>query len=436
MLNSPEILEKIKIINISAEMCGLLVCLFGVIVVLIGKTIDRKTGKYFLLFFIFLALDLLSNMMGLITKGHTGRGYFYAVRIANFSEFFFGYLLAVWVTWYILHCIDEEKRMKRLRAGVIVFYLIQILMLAVSQFTKLYYYIDAENVYHRGDGFWISQVFGICSMILNAIIIIKNRDVLSKNEKWAFGIYIILPLIGLVIQIFTYGFYTLLYATILSAVAMFIFIVKERVEKYCEKEQENSEMRIKLMLSQIQPHFLYNSLNAIRELCRINPEKARAAIGDFSEYLRGNMDSLSSNNPIHFSRELSHIETYLKLEKLRFGDDLKVVYDVEEKDFFLPPLTVQPLVENAVKHGICEKKDGGTLILRTYKKDKTIVIKVIDDGIGFNPEGAISKQDNHIHIGIQNIKSRIGRLKNGKLTIESAPGQGTEAKISFEQSQY
>ena len=143
------------------------------------------------------------------------------------------------------------------------------------------------------------------------------------------------------------------------------------------------------------------------------------------------MDSLVSRTPVHFSKELKHIENYLKLEKLRFGDDLNIVYDIHEMDFFLPSLTVQPLVENAVKHGICEKEDGGTLTLRTYKDVETIVIEVIDDGIGFDIENSVRQEDGRSHIGIENVRNRLKQMCDGRLTIRSSHGKGTVATIRF-----
>ena len=172
-------------------------------------------------------------------------------------------------------------------------------------------------------------------------------------------------------------------------------------------------------------------MNAIRGLCRKDPEQAREAIGSFAEYLRGNMDSLNKREPIPFIRELSHIENYLKLEKFRFGDELKVNYDIKEKNFFIPALSVQPLVENAVKHGICEKENGGTLTLKTYRDGEYIVIEVSDDGIGFDAEKLISEDKERSHIGIQNTRERLKQMIGASLTIESLPGKGTVAKIRF-----
>lgn len=197
------------------------------------------------------------------------------------------------------------------------------------------------------------------------------------------------------------------------------------VQKELRIELEREKTAV--LLSQIQPHFLYNSLGAIRELCRQDPEEACEALNAFSDYLRGNMDSLKSEHVIHFSKELSHVKTYLQLEKLRFGDNLKVVYEIQTDDFLLPPLTVQPLVENAVKHGICSKEDGGCVTLRTERVDGRIKITVMDDGIGFQPSD-INEQE---RIGIQNVKKRVQYVGNGQLEIESEPGKGTIAVIWF-----
>lgn len=185
--------------------------------------------------------------------------------------------------------------------------------------------------------------------------------------------------------------------------------------------------RTAITLSQIQPHFLYNSLGAIRELCRQNPEEAREALGIFVTYLRGNMDALKSQRPIHFSKELEHIRTYLYLEQMRFGDDLKVEYDIQDLDFFLPPLTVQPLVENAVKHGICGKEEGGTVTLTTCRQKNQVVITVTDTGAGFDPTRLAAKE----HVGVSGVRFRVEVLSQGKLELTSSPGQGTTATITL-----
>lgn len=196
-------------------------------------------------------------------------------------------------------------------------------------------------------------------------------------------------------------------------------------EKEMQAELEKSKTAI--MFSQIQPHFLYNSLGAIRELCRQDPEEARNALGTFITYLRGNMDSIQREHTIHFSKELQHISAYLELEKMRFGEDLNVIFDIQETDFFIPSLTIQPLVENAVKHGICGREEGGTITLHTHREGNDVIVQIRDDGVGFNADNL----ENIAHVGLKNVKNRLKHIVNGKLEIESKLGIGTTAMITI-----
>lgn len=199
-------------------------------------------------------------------------------------------------------------------------------------------------------------------------------------------------------------------------------------------EKELEEIRISVMLSQIKPHFLYNVLGTIRSLCRNDPEQAWAALGDFSKYLQGDMSALKDNHLITFDSELRHIETYLRLEKLRLGKKLSIIYDVQERDFMLPPLTVQPLVENAVKHGIFNKVGGGVIALRTSQQADDIIISVEDNGIGFDPESPVWQSEEHAHVGLVNVRSRLENMAGGQMTIQSAPGEGTTVTVRISTS--
>jgi len=164
--------------------------------------------------------------------------------------------------------------------------------------------------------------------------------------------------------------------------------VRSMESKIAHLKRDLTENRISIMLSQIRPHFLFNSLTAIQELCLIDPETASEAMGEFSHYLRGNIDSLSINKPVPFEKELHHVKMYLSLEKRRFSKKLNVVYDVLTSDFFLPALTLQPVVENAVRHGVVKRNEGGTVTIRSEKTETGIIITVTDDGAGFDPGDA------------------------------------------------
>lgn len=193
-----------------------------------------------------------------------------------------------------------------------------------------------------------------------------------------------------------------------------------------QKELEDS--RTAIMLSQIKPHFLYNVLNAIYHLYRKEPETAQEAISSFAEYLRCNMLSIEKQGLIPFSEEYQHIQTYLSLEQIRFRGKLNVVYDVETTNFSLPPLTVEPLVENAVKHGITKKRGGGVVTISTRRTDAGYIVTVSDTGVGFDPDHYM--EDGRSHIGIRNVRERLQRMADGTLSITSTP-EGTVVVVTI-----
>lgn len=222
----------------------------------------------------------------------------------------------------------------------------------------------------------------------------------------------------------------LICVTCLHLVVMEVIIIRdfmERQKRGYAVEAELDKERTRLMLSQIQPHFLYNSLGVIRELCHSDPAKAEDATVMFSQYLRQNMESLSVDGPINFSDELLHVKNYLQLEQLRFADYLCVKYDIKATNFRLPTLTLQPVVENAVRHGVRKRIDGGMVIIRSEEKECCWEVLVEDNGPGFNPEN-IAEDDNN-HIGLKNVSRRLKYICGGRLSIESVVGVGTRVSI-------
>ena len=194
-------------------------------------------------------------------------------------------------------------------------------------------------------------------------------------------------------------------------------------------ELKLQESQISIMLSQIQPHFLYNTLNSIYQLCETNPMRARSLVNSFAEYLRNNLSTLEETGLISFETELSHVKTYLDIEKVRFEDTLEIEYDIKCVDFSLPVLTVQPIVENAVKHGTSKKRGGGKVVISTEEDAESYIVKVADTGCGFDPNKP--KNDGKMHVGIDNVRQRLSNACSGSLTIESELGAGTLATIKI-----
>ena len=190
-------------------------------------------------------------------------------------------------------------------------------------------------------------------------------------------------------------------------------------------EAQLKDSRISIMLSQIQPHFIYNTLGTIERMCLKDPQKAFELVRNFSLYLRGNFSELDSVAPIRFEEELKHIEYYVNIEKVRFPD-IEIEYDMGITDFVLPALSVQPLVENAIKHGLMRLESGGKVVIRSYETPTHYCVEVKDDGVGFDVSLPIEEKK---HVGLRNIRGRLKAMVNGELIVESQVNVGTNAII-------
>lgn len=190
-------------------------------------------------------------------------------------------------------------------------------------------------------------------------------------------------------------------------------------------EAELKEKRVSIMLSQIQPHFIYNTLGTIERMCLKDSRKAFELVRNFSLYLRGNFGELDSVTPIPFEKEMEHVRYYVYIEQSRFPD-MTVLYDLKVTEFVLPALSVQPLVENAIKHGLMQLESGGTVTISSYETETHFCVEVKDDGGGFDVH---APRDTKKHVGLANIQGRLKEIVDGVLLIESAPGKGTRAVI-------
>lgn len=244
------------------------------------------------------------------------------------------------------------------------------------------------------------------------------------------------------ILVWTVGFPGREYITIGLAVTMvynLVRIVLDLRRRYLETiryqamQRELYEAEVNLMVSQIRPHFVYNTLSSIAMLCKLDPDTAYEATINFSDYLRGNMDALKQTEPVPFSRELKHLKKYLYIEKLRFQDKLNIIYDIEAEDFPVPLLSIQPLVENAVKHGVGMKEEGGTVSIATRDVGDAYEVVITDDGVGFDPS-QVPVDEGRSHVGMANTKKRLMEQCGAFVTVESAPGKGTTARIRLPKS--
>lgn len=208
-----------------------------------------------------------------------------------------------------------------------------------------------------------------------------------------------------------------------------LIVTKEELHRSTE---ELLRSEIAFLQAQIKPHFLYNALNTIAAFSLDEPQMTRDLLANLSAFLRGSFDFKNRDKLVTLQKELELVEAYLFIEKARFGKRLSIVYDVDDQiKCLLPPLVIQPLVENAVQHGLAERKKGGTVRISASSKENFVIIKVEDDGVGI-PEDAVEKLQNGneaIGVALKNINMRLVRLYGHGLQIERMNEGGTRVVI-------
>ena len=296
-------------------------------------------------------------------------------------------------------------------------------------FTDICFTIDARNMFQGG---WpvLKDSCLITSLILLGLLAwstFRDYHPSKRKESWIpiFSILILLlalPLDGSVADTpQPVSFLTIF--IVISSVLYYIWLHFQFVRAH--ENALAAEQRIQIMMTQIQPHFLYNILATIRSLCLRSPETAARTIDKFSKYLRQNLDTLNQTDLIPFSQELEHVQIYTEIEMLMFPY-IHIHYDIGDDCFMLPTLTVQPLVENAIRHGVRAREVGQIdITVRRIEGGHTIVIA--DNGLGFDP-AAIDAAGGR-HIGIRNVRERLKKQCGGTLVVESRQGEGTTVTV-------
>lgn len=331
----------------------------------------------------------------------------------------YGYCIRPVVIVLFMRIISEDRRPWIVAAANV--------MVNVTAFFSGLAFTIVDGRFYRGPLGYTTHVAGALLLIWDVYLSYKYRQ---KKKGAVFPMLIAFLLLAATAvdtwALIEYNI-SLLTVTIVSS-CMFYYIWLHLEFARAHENALMAEQRIEIMLNQIQPHFLYNSLTAIMELCNIDPKRAASALGDFTEYLRHNMASLVTDKLIPFESEMDHVRHYINIQKMRFEDALTVVYDMEATNFRIPTLTVQPLMENAVTYGVRRNRHGrGTVILRTREFPDRYEVSVIDDGPGFEQEPLIGAT--RPHIGLSNVRERVRSVCGGDLRIDSEAGKGTAVTI-------
>ena len=349
-------------------------------------------------------------------------------------------ILGVSMMLYMLFCsmiIVNLLNSTRIAGGIT--------MLVLSVANALFFVLPTvTDVYFYDTWLWWIALQIIANVVLMVCLIVEFID--SKTKvKWIYlGAF--LPLISFIVDVFgtwigiwkggvisQYVFIVLFAISVIMILKLIpnnINAAAKAKELEMEKIVLNAELaesRISTMMSQIRPHFIYNTLGSIEQLCDIDPKKAGELVHDFAKYLRGNFGELDNPKPILMSQEMDHVHHYISIENVRFPD-MTFTFEMNSEDFRIPALTVQPIVENAIKHGLMKLQKGGTIRVESYETDSEYCVSVVDDGVGFDTTLLL---DERKHVGLRNIRERLKAMVNGTIEIESTVGVGTSVLIKI-----
>ena len=406
--------------------CGavLLVTIMTLCVVVIMPGTNQWNKKFFIILFTVFVLSMIALFVDLVIYGDP------SMVLEEKVTVYFQYLLLSipmpMFTVYLLRTCGENWRKSFLFRVVVGLWIIYFILLAIAQLTTFFYYVTPDNQYIRTSwhSIMVAPIFTV--MFINLAAVIRRRDTLPKKYFIAFMIHLI-PLTGTLFinNMIVESLLLVVVGLCISTLAMFSIILYDQIESYVGQQREIAHQRASIMVLQMRPHFIYNAMMSIYYLCAKDSKKAQQVTLDFTTYLRKNFTAIASEDTISFSDELEHTRAYLAVEQVQFEDSLCVDYDTPHKNFRLPPLTLQPIVENAVKHGMDPEYAPLNITIRTRETNSGSEIIVEDNGSGFAP----ADDDCEPHIALANIKHRLEMMCGGKMTIRPREGGGTVVTV-------
>ena len=420
---------------------ALLLSMMGLWFIAVMPGADRWGKRFFLGFFGVLMLGSISCLVGTVMSYLPVSSA--AIKPVVAVECLLLALPVPMLTAYLLHCCKEDLRSSKLLHTVAGLWTIYALLVLSSLFTDVFLVITPAKSISRGPLYPIMLLPLVAAALLNLAGVVQRRKQLSKRTFRTFLITL-LPMAGvLLVQQFADITPLVDICCVLSGECMYSLILSDQIEQDLRRQREIAEQQhqiaeqqreiahqsASIMVLQMRPHFIYNTLTSIYCLCGQDPLQAQQIVMDFTTYLRKNFAAVASDKPIPFTSELEHTRAYLAVEQARFSSSLRVDYDTPHTWFRVPPLTLQPIVENAVKHGRNPCAGLFTISIRTRKTDSGSEIVIADNGRGFSPA-----DDSEPHIALNNIRQRLALMCGGSLTIAPNDGGGTVVTITIPDS--
>lgn len=411
-------------LNITIELWGVIFCAISILCAVMFVRDDKRYRGLLVSMFSFEAMTAGGDAFAGLFRGLPGDFAWYATHIGNFATYAGNFLLIASFTTYLSYRLDERDHF--LIAWSNVTWVVSLVMCAFAAL-GLFYHIDASNLYHRSDFFWLSLLFVGLVGVVNFVLVLVFRKNVHGVSFPCLLFYTIAPIGAAAFQYYVYGLNASIVVGVIGLMVVFLELqmnlsrtMVAQSEELARSRVEVSESRIAVMVSQIQPHFLFNTLDSIYYLCDEDPKRAKQAVDKFSTYLRANLDSLNRSTPVPIEAELSHVRTYLELEKISMEELLDYEINCEATGFSVPALSIQTLAENAVKHGVSKRPEGGKVVVNTREDRGSYRVEIVDDGVGFDLDGL----DRPGHLGLENTRMRLEAMCNGKMEIDAEPDRG------------
>ncbi len=397
---------------------SLIIPLIGVFIFcLTDRFINKKRKKIYIILVILVVSLIFQNYIEYYLKE-----YVIQIQVRTVISAY-GYMVRPAIIALFIYLVCPNK--KHIPVSILTF--VNVLIYTTAFYSHLTIFFTENNNFAGGPLRYTCLIISIVLLIYNIVVTIIEFKKEKKKNILIPILLTILVVVGIILDIvsdFNIN-HRVDYITIMIVASTVFYYIWLHIQFVYRHETDLlAQQKIQLALSQIKPHFIYNTLNAIQDIEGM-PENAQNAIVDFSKYLRENLDFLTSSNLIPFSKELEHVTKYVNLEKLRFGEKINIIFDIQVSNFLIPSLSLQMVVENAIKHGITKKYEGGSVKITSYEKNDKYFIIVEDDGVGFDVNKVIG--DNHL--GFKNSRERLRHFVNGDLIIESEVNKGTVVTI-------
>ena len=327
-------------------------------------------------------------------------------------------------TAFLLSCCGRDWRRDKALFAESALWFASLAMCVVATFTSFFYSTTPDGVFVRGPLYPLMVLVLEAMLVINLVVAIRHREGLTKRYFHVFLVAFLPSVVVMFFQLFTDVLVFFGLAEALSALTVFMTILVVQVNRNIRQQREIANQRASIMVLQMRPHFICNTMMSIYYLCEQDPSLAQQVTLDFTNYLRKNLNGIAHEGLIPFTEELEHTRAYLNVEKAQFDGDLVVEFDTPHVDFLLPPLTLQPIVENAVKHGMDPDTGPLHVYVRTQAHGHASEVIVENDGCDF-----VATDDDGHHVGLSNIRQRLRLMCDGKLTIEPREGGGTIVRV-------